>query len=281
LDPNEILVRQEQHDPRCLPSYHIAALAAAQYPAVLSGQITGEQALFGAEGISFWVKYFSNANPLYALNNAIGAIAAARVIEQQGGAILELGGGLGSGAEALLERLERARLLDQVSVYRFTEVSSLFLKRAERGIKGRDFACPLQFASIDIDRPFEQWNVPPKSCRLVYGVNVLHVAHDIAASLGAIKQALEPSGTLVIAECVRPFDGQPLYLELVFGLLGSFRDALLHPAWRPNGGFLTPEQWSAALHANGFVDIEIYPDIPAIRDAYPAFVTAAITAKSG
>src|SRR3954465_7287442 len=38
LDPEEILQAQMALDPGCLPSYQIAALAAAQYPAVLRGK---------------------------------------------------------------------------------------------------------------------------------------------------------------------------------------------------------------------------------------------------
>src|SRR5262249_28835973 len=50
-DAQEIAQRQEQHDARCLPAYAIAALAADHYPPVMKGQITGEQALFGPDGI--------------------------------------------------------------------------------------------------------------------------------------------------------------------------------------------------------------------------------------
>ena len=57
---------QAANDERCLPSYRIAALAAERYPAVLRGELTGEQALFGPKGVVAWSKYFSNANPLYA-----------------------------------------------------------------------------------------------------------------------------------------------------------------------------------------------------------------------
>jgi len=42
LDPDELLQAQLALDPRCLPSYQIATLAAAQYPAVLRGQTSGE-----------------------------------------------------------------------------------------------------------------------------------------------------------------------------------------------------------------------------------------------
>jgi hypothetical protein len=78
---------------------------------------------------------------------------------------------------------------------------------------------------------------------------------------------------------VRPFAGRPIYVELAFNLLGAFRDAVLVPGWRPNGGFLTPEQWRAALEANGFADVAVFPDIAAIRKVIPQFVVAAISAR--
>jgi len=83
----------------------------------------------------------------------------------------------------------------------------------------------------------------------------------------------------VIAECVRPFAGRPVYVELAFNLLASFRDPVLVPGWRPNGGFLTPEQWTEALAANGFEQVTVYPDVGAIRRAFPQFVVAAITGR--
>jgi len=272
LDPDEIAAAQSANDPRCLPSYRIAALAAERYPAVLRGEIAGEQALFDAEGMVAWSKYFSNANPLYAVSNVVGAVAAARALGERAGAVLELGGGLGSGAEALLERAAP----QTVSGYRFTEISPLFLRRAERTLGARLRDRRFEFAALDIDRPF---GVAPGTFALVYGVNVLHVARDLAATLAEVRAALAPGGALVIAECVRPFAGQPLYVELAFNLLGAFRDPVLVPGWRPNGGFLTPEQWTQALAANGFRDARVYPDIAAIRATFPRFVVAAIGAR--
>lgn len=277
LDPDEIVQAQQAHDPRCMPSYEIMDLAAEHYPAVLRGQMTGEQALFGAEGISGWVRYFSNAHPLYAVSNALGAIAAEQALPEGDVAILEIGGGLGSGAEALLDRLQANPR--HVSMYRFTEISALFLNRARRSLQARHPACPFSFAPLDIDRPFAEGGITPGAYALVYGVNVLHAAHDLAATLHEIKQALKPGGVLVMSECVRPVAGIPLHLEFVFNLLAAFREPLLVPAWRPNGGFLTPEQWTAALAANGFEEAYVYPDIAAIRDAYPGFVVAAIIAR--
>jgi len=279
LDPNEVLAEQEAHDVKCLPSYRIAALAAERYPAVLRGEISGEQALFDPEGVSTWVKYFSNANPLYAVSNAIGAIAAERALPARGGAVLELGGGFGSGAEALLARLEAGGRGAEVASYRFTELAPMFLRRAERTLRARFGGWPLEFGALDINRPFGEARVATGAYALVYGVNVVHVARDLAATLGEIRTALGDGGMLVLAECVRPFLGRPVYVELPFNLLGAFRDAVLVPGWRPNGGFLTPEQWRAALEANGFADVRVFPDIAALREAIPQFVVAAISAR--
>jgi SAM-dependent methyltransferase len=277
LDPAEIAALQETHDASCLPSYRIAAIAAEHYPAVLRGELSGEEAVFAPARISAWLDYFSNANPSYAIANAIGAIAAARAFSRGGGSILELGGGLGSGAEALLAHLHESGAT--FDAYRFTEISPQFLRRAKKSLAAKYPDRNISFAWLDIDRPFAASGVESGTYRLIYGVNVLHVAHDLAATLAEIRTALAPGGALVIAECVRPFAGQPIYVELVFNLLAAFRDPVLVPTWRPNGGFLTPEQWCAALSANGFTDVALYPDIIALRETYPEFVIASLTAR--
>lgn len=279
LDADKVLFEQTELDASCLPSYRIVALAAERYPAVLRGEITGEQALFDPEGISAWLKYFANGNPLYAVTNAIGAIAAERALPPGGGVVLELGGGFGSGAEALLARLEATGRSAEVASYRLTELVAMFLRRTDKTLRARFPGYPLAFGTLDINRPFAEGGVVPGSVALVYGVNVVHVAHDLAATLREIRTALGPGGALVVAECVRPFPGQPIYVEFAFNLLGTFRDAVLVPDWRPNGGFLTPEQWTAALETNGFTDIRVFPDIAAIRQDIPQFVVAAISAR--
>jgi SAM-dependent methyltransferase len=278
LAAEDIAAAQTAHDPTCLPCYRIAALASERYPAVLHGEASGEEALFSPGTIQTWFDYFSNANPAYAISNKLGAIAAERAVSGRG-AILEIGGGLGSAAEALIERLESKHGPQATWQYTFTELSALFLRRGRRMLTERFPGRPLTFASLDINRPFEQGGIGEGAFALVYGVNVLHVARDLAMTLAEIRRALVPGGVLVIAESVRPFAGSPIYIEFAFNLLDSFRAPILVPEWRPNGGFLTPGQWHAALTANGFVDVETYPDIDRLRDSIPSFVVAAITAR--
>ena len=278
-DPEEIFAAQTTYDPRCLPGYRIAALAAEIYPGVLRGTVTGEDALFAPDHIGAWLEYFSNGNPLYAIANSVGAIAAAHALPIDGATVLELGGGLGSGAEALLDHLQKAETGKTLLAYRFTEIVPAFLRRARKLLSARFSGQPVSFAWLDMNEPFARAGVAPGSCSLVYGVNVLHVARDLATTLAEIRHALADDGALVFAECVRPFADRPLHVEFVFNLLDSFRAPLLVPGWRPNGGFLTPEQWTAALEANGFGSIEILPDIVTLRADYPSFMVAAISAR--
>lgn len=267
LDPAAVREAQVRHDPAALPSYTIATLAAEHYPDVLRGETTGEGVLFGPDRIGAWADYFSNDNPLYAINNAIAALACDAALPAGCGSILELGGGLGSGASTLLARLRAKGRSAEVGSYRFTELAIPFLKRAQRTLTTSFPEFPLTFARLDMNEPFARAGVAPGAYALVHGVNTLHVANDLASTLGEIRTALSPKGSVVITECVRPLPGQPVTLEFVFNLLEVFH------------GFLTPEQWSAALEANGFRDVRVIPDIAAIRDVYPSFVVAAIVAS--
>jgi SAM-dependent methyltransferase len=278
LDPEEITREQERHDPAALASYRMATLVAAQYPAVLRGTVSGEQALLAPDRIGAWFDYFSNDNVIYAISNRLGAIALERALPGDGGAILELGGGLGSGTVAALERFTRTGRLSAIRSYRFTEIAPSFLRRAQRRFAAHPPGAPLSSSRLDMDRPFGEAEVEQGAFALVYGVNTLHVARDLEFTLAEVRRALAPGGSLVLSECVRPFTGRPVYIEFLFNLLEAFRAPRLVDPWRPNGGFLTPEQWVAALEACGFRDVLVYPDIARIREICPAFVVAAITA---
>jgi SAM-dependent methyltransferase len=278
LDPREVADAQERHDPSSLASYRLADLAAALYPSVLRGAASGEETLFAPDRIGAWFEYFSNDNLIYAISNRIGAFAAERALRGDGGPVLELGGGLGSGTAAFLERFAEAGRLSTVRSYRFTEIAPSFLRRGQRRLAGRFPKVPLSFGRLDMDRPFREAEVEDGVFALVYGVNTLHVARDLEFTLAEVRRALAPGGAFVLSECVRPFPGRPVYIEFLFNLLEAFRAPRLVEPWRPNGGFLTPEQWTAALEACGFRDVTVYPDIARIRDVCPAFVVAAIAA---
>jgi SAM-dependent methyltransferase len=278
-DAAAVRAEQQRHDPACLPSYVIAETAARDYPAFLRGKRSGEDILLAPTRLPLWVAYFSNGNLLYAVNNRVGAVAVAAWMPDSAGTMLEIGGGCASGTVALLERLAAVGRLGDVTRYRFTELVPAFLRRGQRHVEER-FAgvAGLTFEPLDMNRPFVDQGVAPGSVAIVYAVNTLHVAHDLAFTLSEVHQALEPGGQLVISECVRPFPGQTLYPEFVFNLMATFRAPKLHAGYRPNGGFLTIAQWTSALEAAGFAGVRVLPDVARIRDVFPTFYAAAIGA---
>ncbi len=278
-DPAAVRDRQAAHEPGWLPAYALAETVARDYPAFLRGAAAGEEILFSPARFRLWFAYFSNDNGLYAVNNRLGAIAVEAWLAGPAPRILELGGGLGSGALAVLERLEAAGRLGELAEYRFTELVPVFQRRGERTLRARfPGLAALTAAVLDMDRPFAEQGVAPGSFALVYAVNTLHVARDLGFTLREIAAALRPGGRLVISECVRPRPGQTLYPEFVFNLMEAFRAPRLDPDYRPNGGFLTPEQWGRAMAAAGLVDVRLLPDLPGIRDAVPFFYVGAIGA---
>jgi SAM-dependent methyltransferase len=282
LDPAAVAREQQGHDASWLPSYALAEAVARDYPDFLRGRRTGEEILFSPARLPLWVAYFSNDNGLYAINNRVGAAAVEAWLPPDGGTILELGGGLASGAIAVLEGLQRAGRLHEVREYRFTELVPHFLRRGQRALQSRFADAPvLSFARLDMNGSFGEQGVPPGSFTVVYAVNTLHVAYDLEATLAQVREALAPGGRLIVSECVRPRAGQPIYPEFVFNLMETFRAPLLRPPHRPNGGFLTPEQWTGALEAAGFRDVGWLPDLVRIREEFPGFYVAAIGATRG
>src|SRR6266542_3844389 len=136
----------------------------------------------------------------------------------------------------------------------------------------------LKFGALDMNLPFEKQGVAPRSASLVYAVNTLHVARDLHFTLREIFEVLAPGGRLVVSECIRTTPAQAIYVEFIFNLMETFRSPVLHPTYRPNGGFLTPEQWRGAMDAAGFVEIAVLPDITAMRARFPDFNVGAVGA---
>ncbi len=283
-DPQTAALRRRMAaiDGRNLAALDLLDAAAAAYPAIATGSMTGEQALLSPEAIPLWLAYFSNRNPLYAVHNRVSAGDAARLLPVRPGdgglCLLELGAGAGSSTEALLQELDGRGLLGRVERLLATEPGALFRRRAQRALVGRYPGLALEFAALDIDRPWSGQGVAPASCALVFAVNVLHVAKDLRFSLGQALASLAPGGWLIAGECLRPPSGQ-VHMELVFQVLGSFTDVATDAVLRPRPGFLAAEEWHQALAAAGFHDVQILPDVAAIQRLLPAFCVGSVCGR--
>jgi SAM-dependent methyltransferase len=279
LDPAPVREEQERQDPSWRPTYVLAETVAKDYPAFLRGERNGEDVLFSPARLRLWVDFFSNANGLYVVNNLVGAGAVEEWHPPAPLSILELGGGLGSGAVALLDNLKRTGRWEEIGEYRFTELVPAFLRRGQNTLQTRfPDASFLKFGALDMNQPFEKQGVLAGSASLAYAVNTLHVARDLDFTLREIFATLAPGGRLIVSECVHTAPAQAVYVEFVFLLMETFRSPVLHPTHRPNGGFLTPEQWRGGMEAAGFVDVGVLPDSAGLRARFPDFIVAAIGA---
>jgi SAM-dependent methyltransferase len=267
-------------DPANRATLDLMDAAAAAYPAVATGAVSGREALSGLPDAALWMNYFANDNPLYAVNNRVAAIAAARRLPDRPELrILEVGAGTCGGTTALLDVLRAEARTDRLAEFVVTEPSAFFRRRGERLLKRPCADLPLRFAGLDIDQPWAPQGIAAGHFDLVYAVNVFHVADDLIFSLREARAALAEGGVLVAGECLRPFPGEPVYVEIVFQILDSFTAVRTIPEIRPQPGFLTPEQWCLALSRAGFAGAEITPDHVRIREIFPKLFAGAVCGR--
>jgi polyketide synthase PksN len=264
-------------DPANAATLDLLDHAASVYPAVAIGHPGGDHNLLGPQGVPLWLNYFHNDNSTYAVNNWVGAVLAADHFSNRDSLrILEVGAGAGSASEILLQVLSERGLLPRIERYLITEPNAYFRRCNQRKLAGQYPNLPLQWAPLDLDLPWNTQGITPGEFDLVYGVNVVHVSKNLLFSLNEARSALADDGWLVIGECVRPYDNQPIYAELMFQILESFTNVQTDPDFRPNPGFLTAEQWRRAFSRAGFKHAGVAPDIDRIREIYPHFFTGAI-----
>ncbi len=268
-------------DPSNAATLDLLDHAASLYPTVARGGQGGDHNLLGPQGVSLWLNYFHNDNSTYAVNNWVGAVLAAdRLATRRTLRILELGAGSGSASEILLQLLTERDLLPRLERYLITEPNAYFRRFSQRKLKAQYPNLPLEWAPLDVDLPWNAQSITSGEFDLVYAVNVMHISKNLLFSLNEARSALAPNGWLVIGECVRPYDHQPIYAELMFQILESFTNVEIDPEVRPNPGFLTAEQWRLAFSRAGFNHTKIAPDIDRIREIYPHFFTGAISGQN-
>ena len=129
--------------------------------------------------------------------------------------VLELGGGSGSAALAVLERLARdgPRRLER---WTLTDVVPTFLRRAERAIRGTHPSWPFEFRRLDIEGDFEAQGIAPGSVDVVYAVNTVHIAQDLPHTLRQILRSLRPGGRIVISGTTSGPDVEDAGLTRIF-----------------------------------------------------------------
>ena len=268
-------------DPGNAATLDLLDLAASLYPEVATGQQNGDQNLFGPQGVPLWLNYFHNDNLTYAVNNWVGAaVAADHFSSQRRLRILEIGAGTGSATEILLNLLDQRGVLPRLERYVITEPNAYFRRCNQRKLAAQYPNLRLEWATLDLNLPWNTQGISSGEFDLVYAVNVMHISKNLLFSLNEARSILAADGWLVIGECIRPYANQPIYPELMFQILNSFSNVETDPEIRPNPGFLTAEQWRRAFLQAGYGHAEVAPDVERIRKIYPHFFTGAICGQN-
>ena len=261
--------------PDLAPSFALFDAARAGFVDVVTGKRSGADVLLTPAALPLWQAYFDNANFGYAANNRVAArLCADAAAGRRGLRVVELGGGLGSAAQAVL-----ARLAPQVGRYVFTDHSPIFLGLAKRKLSRALPDVPFEFRPLDVNRPFAEQEVAP-GADLVLAVNVLHVARDVGRTLEEVRRLLAPGGTFVLVECVRPAPGVPIYVDYPFQLLDEFARIDDAGPLRPHGGFLALRDWRGLLERAGLELRALLPDHETIERWYSCYHLVGLAAAA-
>jgi SAM-dependent methyltransferase len=246
--------------PDLAPSVELIDAARTGYDEFLRGARDGASILLGPSTLPTWQRYFDNEDLVYSGNNRIAAHLVERALarREEGAAkveVLELGGGLGSAAHAVL-----ARAGGVIARYRFTEPFPYFLAGARRKLSRSYPGATIEYGAVDVNQPLAAQGVARSSVDLVLAVNVLHVARNLGRALAEVRDALKPGGALVLVECVRPAPGVPIYVDYPFQLMDEFFRIDDAGPSRPHGGFLTGAAWKRLLLEAGLPVAEGLPE---------------------
>lgn len=269
----------EAAEPATRPAYAMMALAAEAMPRILRGEIRGEDVLFGPATMALWFEYLANTNPHYALNNTITAHALSSRLPT-GARILEVGGGCGGAAEAVLHAL--AATGANPAEYVFTDVHPAFLRRGGRVIQqSLPPGCTLRSARADVNFEYDTQGFEARSFDAVVAVNTLHLGHDLTATLARLRRVLKPGGWLAMGELMRPGPDAGVHIELPFSLLEAYGDVALDDGVRIRPGFVPTEGWMTGLERAGFGDAALFPArLSECMVAYAGFYCGTIIARA-
>jgi 3-oxoacyl-(acyl-carrier-protein) synthase/SAM-dependent methyltransferase/acyl carrier protein len=164
--------------------------------------------------------------------------------------ILELGGGAGGTTAAILPYLPA----DKVE-YWFTDVSELFLSRAQRKFEKYSF---VQYVLCDVDRDFEGQGFRQGMFDLVVAANVMHAARNLDSALERVRGVLSSGGTLVLLETTYHHS----WFDMSTGLIEGWQH--FTDADRQEHPLLNVDQWHGILDRTGFAETAAFPSVDSL-----------------
>jgi len=240
-----------------------------QLPGILTGQISPLETIFPG-GSYETADFLYHHWPLVQYYNAIAAevmqAVAGKLPPNRQLRILEIGAGTGGTSAALLPVLPAAQ-----TQYHFTDLSDLFLGRAEERFQAYPF---VTYGILDIEKPLTDQNYRPHSFDVIVAANVLHATRNLDETLAHVRELLAPGGLLLLFEVTSHFT----WFDITTGLIEGWE--LYEDSWRQDNPLLPPERWQAALEAAGFTAVRAFPEAGVLPVSLGTNVMVAQTAVS-
>ncbi len=182
----------------------------AELPNVLIGQKSGIEVLF-PDGSADLLQHLYQSSPTCQIYNDILGQSVSELLDTwaltRPCRILEVGAGTG----AVLSHL--APVLKEHSIeYTFSDVSSLFVRRAKRRFKNLKF---VQFTELDLNADFEIQGLDNETFDIILAADALHLVDDPGQTLQRLGKLLGSGGFISFIELT----DEPAWARLVFGML--------------------------------------------------------------
>ncbi len=208
----------------------------------LQGQRDPLQLLFPGGSLEEMEKLYRDAPFTRSFNQLAGEAARQLVNHWQAERplrILEIGAGTGGTTSHVLAQLSKVQ-----AEYTFTDVSPLFLKRAQQKLSAYDF---VQYRTLDIEKDPVTQGFTAHSYDLVLATNVLHATSNLHDTLHRVRHLIAPGGFLIAVEGTR----KQRFADLIVGLTPgwwAFSDKDLRSSY----ALASQPEWLKLLGAGGF-----------------------------
>ncbi len=234
---------------------------------VLRGEVDAVQLLFPGGSMTAVEKLTQGSPAARAYNTLVRRAVESAVATTAGRPlrVLEIGAGTGGTTASVLPALPADR-----SEYVFTDVSRLFLSRAEQKFAAYPF---VEYKLLDIESDPIGQGFAAHQFDIVVAANVLHATGDLRRTLANARRLLAPSGLLILLEGMGP----QRWVDLTFGLTeGWWKFSDLDR--RPSHPLLPRKAWLELFAEAGFEDANA---LPALADGDARYARQAVVVARG
>ena len=241
----------------------------SKLPALLTGRESALDALFpnGSFELTEFlyetgaVARYLNGIVRTAVSSASASVAFDKV------RVLEVGAGTGGTTSAVLPAL----LPDRTS-YWYTDVSDLFLARAQRKFAAYPF---VKYGLLDLERdPIEQ-GFPARGFDVILGANIVHATSNLATSLDRLRSLLAPGGVVVLLETTTDQGWFDITTGLIEGWQ-AFTDGI-----REDSPLVPAAGWREAFLRQGFERVVSLPESGSLAEILGAHILIGRAPASG